>query len=1053
MLMGHQAENDRVTETRRALVIASHWDVRERKDEDRLTLLEANATELRNLLLDPARGTCAPAHGDGLLLDPGSVDEVTAALDGAFAGASADGASLILAFLGHGHAGSGTFLFPLRTSPPEPGVESALDLVGEVGSRSMRYGNVRALTVVTDACESGRSLLEAVRAWYTPAMVQGRRIDHLTSSNHEVSYGLQFSAALNRVIRTGDIRLDPELRSDDLRSVVYGMLRRQFPQVAAFDGRGASGERPQPSWIALNVAHDPHLSVLASSPDADALVPALRHFQPPRELAGLVRQVRLHRSVAVVGRMGTGKTTLATALSRAELLPPGEADTAPTVCAVVRLTHGLWSSGLYVERLAEQLRAHLPGFAAAEDAYEARVPDAEEPLPSTVALLGGPLSLMGPREPVRIVVDGIEQVTAATNRADLLADLTALCDAAPDWFGLVATVREGVPLPPEWERRETAAPEAGSLRAFLDARQVSAETQRVLLDSTEGNWQLTSVLARHHTSVARMVGKGVQVVYDMVLDPIRQSPAVDRGLLERVLLVLAAAGLGTALPGPLLARAAGSPGRPADEEACGHVVDALVGLVGRLPDRTGPELFGIHHSSLIEYVSGRRALTAGHRALRDALEIMAPMEQHDRDDALHRYAEQAEAEHLWHLATAAPGDEAGPLYDRLLDSLELRPAPEAAVNRARWAGWAERLRERLGADTAVTLRARARTAYWTGKAGAYLRSAELHAELLPDQVRVHGADSPEVLETRARLAYAAGENGDFTRALELHGEVLADQRRVLGADDPRTLHTRHHLAYWTGRAGAREQALRMHQELLPDLERALDPTDTAVFEERHYIAYWHGVLGDHERSLALHATLLRDRIATFGEEHEQVVFSRMNICRFLGESGRRQEALDGYRALLPLVTRVRGRYHPNTLLVRLNTARFTWELGDAVTSRALHEELLVDQREALGGATHPAVMITRYNLALLKAELGDPETALAELDHLLEDRLARYGNPDHPEVITTRFGRARTLARLGATAEAVTLLREVCADRARVLGEGHPDTRKARAELAGLAET
>ncbi len=1034
-------------------MIASHWDVQEQKEESRLTLLEAHAAELRDLLLDPARGACVPAHGDGLLLDPGSVDEVAAALDEAFEGASAARASLILAFLGHGHAtGSGLFLFPVRTSPPEPGAETAFDLVGEVGSRSKRHGNVLELTVVIDACRSGRSLLEAVKGWYTPAMTRGRRIDHLTSSDDQVSYGLQFSGALNRVIRNGDIRLDRELRSDDVRGVVYGMLRRQHPQVATFDGRGAAGRRPDPSWIALNVAHDHLLSVLAASPDQSALVPALRHFQPPQELVGLVRRVRLHRRVAVVGRMGTGKTTLATALSRTELLPPDETGTAPTVCAIVRLTDRRWTARTYAMYLADQLDNHLPGFTEAASAYEARVPEAERNLlPRAVALLGGPLSLMGPREPVRIVVDGIEQVTTATSRAELLAELTALCEAAPDWFGLIATVREGVPLPPEWDRMEMAAPGARNLRTFLDARQVSAETQRVLLDSTEGNWQLTSVLAEHHTSVARMVGQGFRAVYDAVLTPMREAEEIDSRLLDRVLLVLAAAGLGTTLPGPLLAHAAGRPGRPADEQACGRVVDVLVGLVGRAPDPTGTELFGIHHSSLIEYVAGRQAVTEGHRALRDALEIMAPMEQHDRDDALHRYAEQAEPEHLWHLATAARAEEAGPLYDRLLDSLELRPAPEAAVNRARWTGWAERLRERLGADTAVALRARARAAYWTGKAGAYRRSAELHAELLPDQLRVHGADSPEVLETRARLAYAAGENGDFARALELHREVLADQLRVLGADDPRTLHTRHHIAYWTGRAGAREQALRMHQELLPDLERVLDPTDTAVFEERHYIAYWHGILGDHERSLALHATLLRDRIAAFGEEHEQVVFSRMNICKFLGESGRREEALDGYRALLPLVTRVRGRYHPNTFLVRLNTARFTWELGDAVTSRVLHEELLVDQREALG-ATHPAVMITRYNLVMLKAELGDPETALGELDRLLEDRLARYGNPDHPEVITTRFGRGRILARLGRTEEAVALLREVCADRARVLGEGNAGTREVLAELARLTE-
>ncbi|MEK0099772.1 tetratricopeptide repeat-containing protein, partial [Streptomyces sp. A475] len=515
-------------------------------------------------------------------------------------------------------------------------------------------------------------------------------------------------------------------------------------------------------------------------------------------------------------------------------------------------------------------------------------------------------------------------------------------------------------------------------------------------------------------------------------------------------LVVAGSGPGMTLPRPLLARAAGELGGPADEEAVALVLRLLDGFIVRVPDPSGTELLGMYHPSLIEYVAEEQNLVEGHRALCDALEIMAPMEQHTPDDPLHRYAEQAEPEHMWQVALAEPDENAvAALYERLLASLELRAAPEATVNRARWASWADRLEEHLGADAPATLRARARTAYWTSKSGAYGRARELYRELLPDQLRVLDADDPELLETRSRIAYATGETGDFAEAVALHRQVLADQERLLGPDDPHTLDTRHHIAYWTGRGGAREEGLRLHEELLPDLEHALSPTDVAVLEERHYIAYWHGMLGRYDQALELHAELLRDRIKVFGEEHEQVVFSRMNICRFLGESGRLQEALDGYGELLPLVTRVRGAYHPNTFLVRLNTARFTWELGDAAGALPLHEEVLRDQTEVLGD-THPAAMITRYNIAMLKAELGDPVTALAELDVLLEQRLARYANPEHPEVITTRFGRARTLARLEEVEPAVALLREVVADRARVLGEKHRDTREAREVLDGL---
>ncbi|MEU4979667.1 tetratricopeptide repeat protein [Streptomyces sp. NPDC021969] len=1043
-----------MTAERRTLVIASHWDVREKKEEDRLDQLEFRARELTELLMDPRRGSHLPAHGDGLLLNPRTVPEVTDAVEEAFQEAQAARASLLLGFLGHGcRPEGGRFLFPISSTPAAPGPETAFDLPAEVGRMTKRYGGVPELTLVVDGCFSGHVLLAAVEGWVGAAMQTGRAIEVLTSSNDRVSYDLQFSRVLARLVRHGDIRLEPFLETRAVRLRVQTLLRRQIPQAVSFNGGAGSRQAPSEAWIARNVAHDHKLSVLAGSPDQQVLVPALRHFQPPAELARIARLVRLNRLVAVVGAMGTGKTTIATALARPELLPEDEADTAATVCAVVRLGDAAWTSGTAVQQTVRQLRRYLPGFDTARTAYRARIPQARRTLlPSTVAEVAGPLGLMEAREPVRVVVDGLDQVKDPTSRAALFTELGALRDAAPKWFGVIATVQEWVGLPDDWQRLPVPVPDGLNLRAYLRARRVPEDAQQVILARRDGNWQLTRVLADFGPSEASEVGEGLADAYDRALVPLRNHAASQgaSGRLDPVLIVVAASGPGMTLPRPLLVRAAAELGGPADDEALGVVLRLLDGLMVRSPDPSGTELLGVYHPSLVEYVAEELDLVEGHRALCGTLEIMAPMEQHTPDDPLHRYAEQAEAEHLWQAAVAAPDENAAAaLYGRLLASLELRAAPEATVNRTRWAGWADRLGERLGADAPVALRARARTAYWTSKSGAYGRARELYRELLPDQLRVLGADAPEVLGTRSRIAYATGETGDFAEAVALHREVLADQERLLGPDDPRTLDTRHHIAYWTGRGGARQEALRLHEELLPDLERVLGPAGVAVLEERHYIAYWHGMLGRYEQALELHAELLRDRIEAFGEEHEQVVFSRMNICKFLGESGRLQEALDGYGELLPLVTRVRGAYHPNTFLVRLNTARFVWETGDAAGALPLHEEVLRDQREVLGD-THPAVMITRYNIAMLKAELGDPVTALTELDVLLEQRLARYADPEHPEVITTRFGRARTLARLGEVERAVALLREVVADRARVLGEEHRDTRGARAELDRL---
>ncbi|MFF2777683.1 tetratricopeptide repeat protein [Streptomyces sp. NPDC058052] len=1045
-----------MTDERMMLVIASHWDVREEKQEDRLVRLEPVAQELRELLLDPARGECLPAAADGLLLNPSTVDEVARTVEEAFRAAQSARASLLLVFLGHGHhPDQGDFLFPLRSSPARPGPETAYDLTTEVGGLAARYGGVPELTLMVDGCYSGLALREAMGRWTSSAMLARRGIAWLASSQDDrVSYDLQVSRGVNRMVRRGDVRLAPFLHVSAVRRALSERVSRQVPQGASYDGSGRRSATDIDPWLSRNVAYTPGLSVLAGATPTGVLLEPLRLFQSPRELAHVARLVRLHRLVAVVGAVGTGKTTLATALSRAELLPEEEVETTPEVCAVVRLDAFRWGNGESVLSMARQLGRHLPGFAAARKTYAREVPQGERALlPSTVREVGGPLRLMPAREPVRVIVDGIDQVTDPAQRAKVITELTALGDTAPDWFGVVATVREGIALPDDWHRFTIPVPDERQQAAYLDSVHVKSVHRPAIHGFARGNWQLLTVLSRHGHLAEEMRGEGFTAMYDTVLAPLRNgAPGGDPASVDTVLTVVAASGTGTSLPRPLLVRAAAELHGPDDDERTGLVLDLLAGLVTHGKAPSGTELVGVHHPSLAEYValSDTHDVATGHAALCRALEMMAPMDQHTPDDPLHRYAEQSEPEHLWQasLATSDPAA-AGALRQRLLRSLELRAAPEATTNRGRWEMWAERLGTHLGPESEMTLHARARTAYWTGKAGAYGASLALYQELLSDQGQVLAADDPEVLETRSRIAYATGEAGDFTEALVLHRAVLADQTRVLGADDPRTLKTRHHLAYWAGRAGDRAEALRLHEELLPDLERVLGPTHLDVFEERHYIAYWHGVLGRHDLALELHDELLRDRIAEFGEEHAQVVFSRMNIYKFLGESGRREEALAGYRALLPLAVRVRGALHPNTLLVRLNTARFTWELGDPVEALALHEELVRDQRETLGH-THPAVMITRYNIIMLKLELGDTGTLLSEIDTLLEERVERYRNPHHPEVVTTRFGRALILAALDDVPAAVALLREVVADRARVLGEEHDDTRKARTELDRL---
>ncbi|WP_380282665.1 tetratricopeptide repeat protein [Kitasatospora purpeofusca] len=1035
--------------TRYALVIASQWPA----GGAELEQLAAQAGALRDVLLDPDLGGCRPAHGDGLLLDPGTAGQVAAAVGAAFARAGGDGepeengpedgeedgedgpGTLVLAFVGHGlPVRADDFLFPVLGSPARPDPATAYAVPAGLREGLERYADVLGLVAVIDACDSGTAAVAGLHAWLPASVERGREVAVLTSAGiDQRAYGLAFVRGLNRVLTGGHARLGRLLDADGLRWVLGLELSGQQPQSA---GHGGAASRPvgprAATWVARNAAHLRPFSLLAASPDGRAQLAHLRLFQSSAALEHTVGALADRRAAVLVGHSGQGKSVLAAALCRPELLAAGGRF---AVAGLVQLSETSLEQRVTAE-LHRQLGAYLPGFAAAVEAFEREVPELERnALPGVRRLVTEPLARMAPRGPVRVVVDALDQLgPGAAPR--LLESLGVLVAESPPWFGVVTTARTGLPLPGVWHPVEMPAASDAQVEAFVQAHsQWQPAERRRIRHQAGGNWQLAALLAESGPSAQQ--APTTHALYDADLDRARRhgpggDPAVVDGLLE----VLCAAGQGPRLPRPLL------------EEATegGDGLDTLLvllpGLLDRVADPQVGEYVGIHHQSLLDHLARHEPdlrPVRGHRALVRAIATMAPMEHHDATDPLHGYAEDAEPRHYWELGE----------YERVLDSLTLRRSPDATVNSERWLAWCDRLSEpgRPGPHSPVTLRARGAAAYWAGRAGLYARSRELYEDLLPLQVQVLGPDHEEVLESRHRIAYATGRAARFPQAVALHRALLADQTRVFGPDDRRTLETRHHLAYWTGRGGAMAESLRMHEDLLADQLRGLDPHHQDVLETRHYIAYWYGRLGRPHEALERHRVLLRDRIEVFGEDHEQVVYSRMNICKFTFEAGRYEDALEAYRRLLPQVVRHKGPEHPDTLLVRQYIARLTGEVGRRTEALALLDELARVQLRVVG-PDHPAVLTSRQCLAWLHGELGDAARARTELAGVHDAQLERHGERDHPDLLTARLALGWWSALDGAAGEGARLLRSVVAGRGRALGDDHPDTLDAASRLA-----
>jgi hypothetical protein len=220
--------------------------------------------------------------------------------------------------------------------------------------------------------------------------------------------------------------------------------------------------------------------------------------------------------------------------------------------------------------------------------------------------------------------------------------------------------------------------------------------------------------------------------------------------LRPVLAVLAVAGTGS-VPLPLAVAASARLGGPRTAAALRDVVARLSGLIVRSQPDQPSEQLGLFHLSLAEEYLLRRDPGVqfpvdpieGHAALAAALRELAPVEEHDPGDPLHRYALRAEPDHRW-----AGRDSTG-----VLASLHGRPLGRARDEQERGHSWNTAFRGALGPEHPDTLSARANLAHWTGEAGDPAAARDAYAALLPIRERVSGPEHPDTLTARANLAY------------------------------------------------------------------------------------------------------------------------------------------------------------------------------------------------------------------------------------------------------------------------------------------------------------
>ncbi|MEU1407878.1 tetratricopeptide repeat protein [Streptomyces sp. NPDC005728] len=1011
-----------------------------------MSFLPGVAQDLAALLIDPRLGNCDSALESGpLLMDP-SRTEMIAAIKEAFRTADDTGSTLVLAIIGHGIAIDDDFYFLPRDGGGQGDPDEDVHLSHWLKAELRKAANLDGLLVLLDTCYAGVGATQAAQWREVGLGRHQRRYELLTASANQPAYGGKVTKALIDVLRQGIPSAGTTVDARYLREPLLKAAGEQHPQRITHDGGDWAQSGDGGLWWAHNAAYDV-TSGGAGGRGAvwDRLVELTSHLQPTPVLGELVAATTATPRVALVGPRGSGKSTLAAALAH----PEASRGQVPNqfVQAIVFASRTSTLADL-AHSLAAQLTETVPGFADAQHRFLRRLTSEErQGLDALHENVIGPLELVDPPPAVRLVIDALDELPAVTRHSTLHT-----LGAAHDGLHLVVTARSGFPSPAGSHHVSTERASDETISAYLRDRGVSQEHFPALVRQTAGSWLHAHLLADRvlrpgfDPAVLRDdVRLSLSALYDGELIAVgADDPTVWREQLRPVLGVLAVAGAGPILPLPLLVAASRHLHGPSTTTQVRDVLVRVSGLITRTQPGQPDEHVGLFHPSLAEdYLLrprvGQFAIEPAeyHAALAGAIQGLAPLQQHNPTDSIHRYAIRAEAHHRWYASHDSTA---------VIESLVERLAGSAMDARERWQPWPAIFSAALGPEHPDTLTVQESLSWWIGEAGGPAAARDQLTALLPVYEKVFGPEHPDTLNVRASLARWIGEAGDPVAARHWFATLLPACEKVFGAKHPHTLTIRGSLARWTGEAGDPAAARDQYATLLPMRQKVSGPESSETLDVRANLAAWMGQAGDPAAARDQFTALLPAYEEKFGPDSSVTLTARASLARWTGQAGDPAAARDQLATLLSAYKERFGPEHPNTLAAQAEFTRWIGEAGDPAAARDQLTALL-QVYEKVFSPDHLHPLYLRLSLARWTGRAGDPAAARDQLTALLLAYEERFG-PQHPNTLAVRADLARWIGEAGDPAAARDELAALLPIYEKVCSPEHIYTLNVRADLA-----
>ncbi len=289
--------------------------------------------------------------------------------------------------------------------------------------------------------------------------------------------------------------------------------------------------------------------------------------------------------------------------------------------------------------------------------------------------------------------------------------------------------------------------------------------------------------------------------------------------------------------------------------------------------------------------------------------------------------------------------------------------------------------------------------------------------------------------------------GNYDVAETMSKSALSCCQTMLGFNDPLTLACTQNRASVLQRRGKYKAAEDMIRLVYDERVKALGPTHSDTLAALTAISSSQDMV---EESESIQTQVLKTRQMVLGPEHQDTLNAMVELASILSAKGKIEEAEILETQVVEIRRRVLGLEHPATLsaMTRLATTLFALK---KFSEAADIQILALDVSIKIRGVEHPNSIFAMSYLGSIFHALGQYQRAKELL--LEASNLLRKGfRGEDPETLLVMSNLASTYSALGYQEEAQKLKLQVLDLSTRVLGEKHPRTELARAQLLEFGE-